>query len=127
MSASRYVAGVVIVSPKAAAALEALAEMTKARTSYRGDDQEIYDTFLAIREAALDWRAFVARKQNATDTKGQQSLEKTFTPKQAADQLRITPAGIRLAIREGRLKAKRTDTGWSIHPADLDHYAATRR
>jgi hypothetical protein len=122
---SLYVQGV-IVSPRVAAVLESMADFQAARTKYRGTDDEVYDTLHALRYAALQWAAYANESRPAPGAKAEPALKRWYTPEQIAGQLHVTPAAIRLAIREGRLPAEKNDGRWRITPADYSTYRSTR-
>ena len=120
-----FVSGVV-VSPRVAAVLESMADFQSARSKYRGTDDEVYDTLHALRYASMKWAAFVNESAPAPSAKAEPALARWYTPGQIATQLGITNAAVRLAIREGRLVATKTDGRWRVTPADYSTFRSTR-
>lgn len=118
-----FVSGVV-VSPKIAYLLETRADLTKLRTSARGEDSELDAVLNAIRWAAMQWAASVNGSEPRKPAEGRVNW---YTPAQIATQIHIGEHAVRLAIREGRLQANKSNGRWLITPADYRAFLAQYR
>lgn len=115
-----YVNGV-LITPEVAYLLDANLDLTAARTRARGADTKLYDALHAIRWTALKWAASV---NGSVQRKPTEQPVNWYTPRTIAGQMGITEHGVRLAIRQGRLRAQKHDGRWRIAPVD---YAAYRK
>lgn len=111
-----YINGV-IVPPRVAYQLErSLTELSRLRTNARGSDDEMYQTLHALHWTAVQW---AASANGSTQRKAPEGTVNWYTPTTIAGQLRVTPHAVRLAIREGRLRAVKDEYGhWQVAPAD---------
>jgi excisionase family DNA binding protein len=103
----------VIVPGRVAEILERRAHLNEFRVSIRGTDPELDAVLIAIRVAALQWRASATGSADAPTA-------------EAAGIARITDRAIRQAIADGRLPATRSGRNWRIARVDLEQYRAAR-
>lgn len=108
-----------VVPPRVAYLLEQFSDIGRMRTRARSEDEELYTTLNALRWSALQWAESVNGSQPRKSTKVRLNW---YTPEQVANQTGLTSHAIRLAIREGRLPAEKTDGRWRITPADYRNF-----
>lgn len=95
------------------------------RVEVRGEDPEVDAVLIAIRNTGLAWL-------NAVDGTTKRQLERLageseLTVDEAANRLRISPSGVRMAIRQRRLKASKRGRQWGITVNDLEEFEKRRR
>ncbi|MGY1830144.1 helix-turn-helix domain-containing protein [Geodermatophilus sp. SYSU D01180] len=119
-------AGIVIVPARVAEWLHRHLELDTARKASRGIDSEVDNVLVALRVAALNWRASVhgTSPRNVPETK---PLSAWLSTTQAADALGLTDRAVRTACSDGRLDAQRVDGRWRISREALEHHRAARR
>jgi len=118
-----YVQGI-IITPRQAYVLEQAARLTELRSKIRGNDSELDQVLHDIRLMAMAWAASV---NGRTTRKATEATVNWYSPAQVAAQTGVTEHAVRLAIREGRLSATKTEGRWQVTPADYAAYRATHR
>jgi excisionase family DNA binding protein len=113
----------VIVPGRVAEILERRAHLNEFRVSIRGTDPELDAVLIAIRVAALQWRASATGSADAPPAEAGSTW---LTTAEAAGIARITDRAIRQAIADGRLPATRSGRNWRIARVDLEQYRAAR-
>lgn len=117
---------VVVIPARVCAWLERHAELNEVRIRERGADQEVDAVLVAIRLAALTWRTSATGTAVAAKPEANADLNQWLSTTQAADILYITDRAVRLAIKEGRLKATNVDGRWRITREDIAHFNAAK-
>ncbi|WP_208739637.1 helix-turn-helix domain-containing protein [Arthrobacter agilis] len=128
---SAYIHGIdgptVTLSARFCSWLEWHADLNALRINVRGNDGEVDSILNAIRTAAMAWK-------NTNSVPGRQSpeppeeMQSWFTATAAGEYLKMSDRGVRLAISEGRLNAKKQANGqYLIHAEDLIHFQGARR
>lgn len=127
--AAAYLVGVqgaaAVVPGRVAAWLERHGHLNELRARARGGDPEIDAALVALRIAALTWRASATGTEDAPEPEVGPRSEWLSTTT-AAGHLGITDRAVRLAISQGRLPAEQVDGRWRISREDTEHYRAAR-
>ncbi|MDI2127949.1 helix-turn-helix domain-containing protein [Yinghuangia seranimata] len=125
--ASAYVHGngaVVIVPGRIAALLDKLVDLTRLRIDVRGQDPELDNVLVALRVAALAWRASVGGHTERTTP---DPMPAWITTGQTADLLGVDPRHVRRLAAGGRLAGRQLPHGaWLIERESAEHYRAVR-
>lgn len=114
---------VVLVPARVCAWLERHAELQQVRVEARGRDAEVDSVLVAMRTAAMAWRATAIGSVQAAEP---EELAKWLSVPQIANYLDVTDRAIRHAIADGRLKATRDGTRWKVAQEDFIHYQTAR-
>jgi len=128
-SATAYVLGAdgiaAIVPARVAAWLDSRLNLTQVRGQVRGRDAEVDAVLVALRLAAMSWRASATGSGEAPTPEVEASS--WVGTRQAADLLGIGDRAIRLAIAEQRLAAHNVGGRWRITREDIEQFRAARR
>lgn len=119
-------APVVIIPARVCAWLERHAHLNEVRIRERGYDPEVDAVLVALRLAALAWRATATGTAVAAKPEAPTDLKQWMSTTEAADILYITDRAVRLAIQEDRLKATNVNGRWRITREDIQHFAAAK-
>ena len=119
-------APVVVVPARVCAWLERHARLNEVRIENRGADAEVDAVLVALRLAALTWRASATGSPVAAKPEATADLNQWVGTKQAADILYITDRAVRLAISEKRLPATQVNGRYRIAREDIQHFAAAK-
>lgn len=104
--------------------LEKRLDLSRLRTAARGDDTELDTVLNAIRWTALQFETSANESQQRKPAK---ATVNWYTTTQVATGSGVTNAAIRLAVREGRLRATKVDGHWQIAAADYYAFRAHSR
>lgn len=125
---SAYIHGVgspsVVVPGRVAAWLESHG-LNELRIVARGADAEVDNVLVAIRTAAMAWRAAATGSKQAPEPEVTRE-SKWYSTTEAAERLGITDRAVRLAIQEKRLHATNLDGRWRINTEDIEHFKAAK-
>jgi hypothetical protein len=117
---------VVVIPARVCAWLERHVQLNEIRIRERGADQEVDAVLVALRLAALTWRTSATGTPVAAKPEAPAELNQWLSTTQTADILYITDRAVRLAIKEGRLKATSINGRWRIAREDIAHFNAAK-
>jgi len=115
---------VVVVPGRVAALLDNLVDLTRLRIDVRGQDPELDAVLVALRTAALAWRASAGGLPDRTPA---DPLPPWISAGQTAELLGVDPRHVRRLATTGRLTGRQLgDRTWLIERESAEHYRATR-
>lgn len=125
---SAYVHGdgaVVVVPGRVAAQLDRLLDLNRVRVAVRGQDPETDAVLVALRTAALAWRASAGGLPERTSA---DPMPAWITTSQTADLLGVDPRHVRRLAVLGRLAGRQLPSGtWLVERESAEHYRAAHR
>lgn len=124
----------VVVPGSVAAWLCDNAGLNAMRVRVLGRDAEVDATLMAIRMAAVTWKAMKKKEHDARVAEQQRNSteeppdlkSKVMSTTAIADALYVSDRCVRLWITSGQLRARRRGRHWVIDRADFDEFRATR-
>lgn len=118
--------GVAIVPGWACDLLDQRLKLKEFRAKVRGENTQFDQVLVAIRLAALEWRASATGSTEPATPEPVASSDQWVTTTIAAGLLGILDRAVRLAIKNDRLPAENQHGRWLIARKDIEHYRASR-
>lgn len=120
---------VVVVPGRVASVLLRTTTLGRYAAERRSDDPEVDAVLVALRVAAMAWRAQAGGSGSGPSLSvidGGGASSGQLTTAQAAQRLGIAERSVRRAIQAGRLPATLLGSRWVLDPEDVEHYRARR-